>query len=129
MKIIIFLEKNILTFFNLYRTWISKLVRYFRCATGLGWFLSWINCHLHRILTSTCWWKTKIKFCLFSVKTTIWIFHNLFILIKKTSRTFVFYTQWFPKRQDIYIICTLGVSPSLVSRWREGYSFWCGWGP
>ena len=21
-------------------------------------------------------------------------------------------------------VCTLGVSPSLVSRWREGYSFW-----
>ena len=21
-------------------------------------------------------------------------------------------------------LCTLGVSPSLVSRWREGYSFW-----
>ena len=22
------------------------------------------------------------------------------------------------------IVCTLGVSPSLVSRWREGYSLW-----
>lgn len=25
--------------------------------------------------------------------------------------------------------CTLGVSPSLVTRWREGYSFWSGWAP
>ena len=24
---------------------------------------------------------------------------------------------------------TLGVSPSLVSRWRERYSFWSSWGP
>ena len=23
----------------------------------------------------------------------------------------------------------IGVSPSLVSRWREGYSFWSSWGP
>ena len=29
-----------------------------------------------------------------------------------------------------YQICsTLGVSPSLVSRWREGYRFWSSWGP
>ena len=26
-------------------------------------------------------------------------------------------------------VLTLGVSPSLVSRWREGYSFWSSWGP
>ena len=24
----------------------------------------------------------------------------------------------------LFIVCTLGDSPSLVSRWREGYSFW-----
>ena len=26
-------------------------------------------------------------------------------------------------------LCTVGVSPSLVSRWREVYSFWDIWGP
>ena len=26
-------------------------------------------------------------------------------------------------------VCVLGISPSLVSRWREGYSFWSSWGP
>ena len=27
------------------------------------------------------------------------------------------------------LVCTLGVAPSLVSRWREGYSFRSSWGP
>ena len=27
------------------------------------------------------------------------------------------------------LVCTLGVSPSLVSRYCEGYSFWSIWGP
>ena len=28
-----------------------------------------------------------------------------------------------------FSICIVGVSPSLVSRYREGYSFWSTWGP
>ena len=31
--------------------------------------------------------------------------------------------------QNIWTLYTLGVSPSLVSRWHEGYSFWSSWGP
>ena len=33
---------------------------------------------------------------------------------------------WAKRSLSMYV---LGVSPSLVSRWREGYSFWSGWGP
>ena len=29
-----------------------------------------------------------------------------------------------PHIKDIFQVCILGVSPSLVSRWREAYSFW-----
>ena len=31
---------------------------------------------------------------------------------------------WRKVRTSDNIVCTLGVSPSLVSRWHEGYSFW-----
>ena len=41
------------------------------------------------------------------------------------SRPFIFFLS--DRRtivQQLLTVCTLGVSPSLVSRWREGYSFW-----
>ena len=37
--------------------------------------------------------------------------------------------QELPKCVKVQYVCTLGVSPSLVSRWRGGYSFWSSWGP
>ena len=35
----------------------------------------------------------------------------------------------FTGQYSIYVVCTLGVSPSLVSRYCEGYSFGSTWRP
>ena len=41
--------------------------------------------------------------------------------------------RWMRKQNDVTFwkknLTTLGVSPSLVSQWLEGYSFWSIWGP
>ena len=43
--------------------------------------------------------------------------------VGKTFRTVVLFNGLMEKK-IVCIICTLGVSPSLVSSWPETYSFW-----
>ena len=50
---------------------------------------------------------TEVKFGIFN--------HGLFSHEQKSC--------W-AKKSCVIDVCTIGVSPSLVSRWREGYSFW-----
>ena len=45
--------------------------------------------------------------------------HLFFICILHIQVVFTFFDNLLQKK-----VCRLGVSPSLVSRWREGYSFW-----